>query len=270
MTKNLLVILILNIIFINLTAQDWIYPDNVEITNQALGSIDSVGSFFDLVIPIGFSDLMSDPSDYPDLDTTYNLPFNGIFRNGTLLRDYIDSLGGKIDIENFFKPQLEDYFDVTSNGLHTLLVKFMRTPSDSGSYTPDSTFSYFESLTNEPLLEDETVKLQIFEQILDNVAQDYSTDLNNADAIHFIFKVGGQISRTDLFYEDRGGTTSQISHSPNNYPVTLNWTARSIVHERLHLLGLDDRKGAFAAFSYDAMDNFGVPAPKYSLYAQRP
>jgi len=57
------ILLLVLVTYISSLSQDWAIGDDVDSTTTGFGTVNSHGSYYDLVIPIGFSDLMSSSSE---------------------------------------------------------------------------------------------------------------------------------------------------------------------------------------------------------------
>lgn len=249
-------------------AQTGGFSDSVSTSNSAVGSINPIGDYYELVIPIGFIDRkINDTLVYPFLYNDSTFLTTGVFLNGTALVDSINTLGGQLDIEAWFKPQLDHYFDFSSNGSSTLEVDFIR-KTNGEPYTPYDSLQYFIDLEGSDYAVIKEQYEEICSQVLEQVEDDFPTLFNNADAFHFVFHVGSTSKRE--FFGNHGGTVKILNYDGTDYPISINYKSDAIIHERLHLLGLGDKKGVYTTGPYDVMSNWSVSPTRYSLFNQRP
>lgn len=159
------------------------------------------GDFYELVIPVGFSDRLDNDGTlhWPTLKNSTTYPKHGVFPDGTLLKDYISNNGNEIPIEDWYEPMLDSFFDTHSKrnstpSLHTVDFEFVK-KADGTPYTPDHNMAYLISKYDT----DSNIIFFHYEEILtevvDNIYADNPTLINNADALHFVFKVGSTAMR---------------------------------------------------------------------------
>ncbi|MFH1525418.1 MAG: hypothetical protein ABIG69_02025 [Bacteroidota bacterium] len=235
-------------------------------------SIPYLGNFEELVIPVGFSDR---DNAWPVLSNSSYYPKHGVFPNCDLLRDSIAEYNNAYPIENWYEPMLDDYFDTHSNGLHTVDFEFIK-KSDGKPYTPD--YSMAQWIIENNNVDTNVIwnkRKEILLQVAENMYADNQNVFNNINALHFVFNVGS--TNPDEFDTTYGGTIEDNLRLESNSvvyfegPISINWKTDAIPHERLHMMGLPDRKTNISGMScYDMMDNRGFIVSERSLYGQRP
>jgi len=213
-------------------------------------TIPNTGNFNELVIPVGFSDR---GNAWPVLTNSTYYPLHGVFPNGILLKDSITQNSGAIQVEDWYEPMLDDYFNTHSNNLHTVDFEFVKR-SDGKPYTPDYSMAQWivendnvdTNIICDPYVPSNSITKGILTQVAENMYADNPNVFNNINAIHFVFNVGRTNKRE---FNTKFGVTiiNNISLENNNIiyfegPITINWKIDAIPHERLHLMGLQTER----------------------------
>ncbi len=145
----LLVLLSVHLIFSQIKPQildSLDVPDAFEDPEYKITSLNLTGNFNELVICVGFPDLPFS-LDYPTInhDNSGYFPKLGTFPDGTLLEDYVVSQGGSIPMDDWFKPALDNFYDIVSGGVYTVDFDFLKRDSYY-RYLTTHPFSYFVNL----------------------------------------------------------------------------------------------------------------------------
>jgi len=265
-----LILLLFLVSISSIIAQDFEITDDITSSEDALGSIPKIGSFHDLIIPVGFNDRRDQNNQilWPVLtNDDYVYTTLGMFRNGMLLETRISRNGGSIPFDEYYGEGYNEYFDVISNGRHTLDVDFVSQPNGN-PFIASNDLSYYGSGSGVIWNNYQAICSDILTQI-ENV---YPGKIDSADAIHLIFEVGS--TSKDDFDDEHAGTIDLNEYNGQDIPMTINYYPKSIVHERLHLLGLIDRKVSSskktASLQYDMMCNIDATPARWSLQGLRP
>jgi len=209
-----------------------------------ISSINLTGNYHELVIAIGFPD--RNPT-YPRVWASMSYPLLGIFRNGTLLKDYVDQQGGSIPMDTWFKPAFDTYFNTHSNGVYNVDFTFVK-KSNGNPYTTTNTFDYFKALNggdpNSVIMNNITM---IVTEAVRNIYADNPSLFSGKSAIHFVFNVPGSPNTTkNEFWTFASGTIDNSITIKNSLgtitiytgPVSYQWNTETIIHERMHIIGL--------------------------------
>lgn len=254
-------------------------------------SIPFTGDFTDLVIAVGFPDRAP---TYPQITNNSSYPKLGVFRNGTLLRDYITQQGGSISLEEWYEPAFDTYFDTHSGGIYNVDFIFVKRPNGN-PYTTINNYSHFRTLNNGS---DINVFWNKWNEIMNEVAENMITDdpniFNDVDAVHVVFNVSG--NQKNEFHIEHGGTVKSSGTLKNTLgqilysgPLSIQWNVDAVIHERLHIIGaISGTPSGFVGFpdrgfdrtqtshsnltgNYDMMYHSGNSIPaEYSLFGLPP
>lgn len=243
--KIIFKIIILLSVFLPLYGQSYEMNclDNIEdvenenvTTIMMMTPVNLTGDFQELVVAVGFSD--RNPA-FPTINNNPAYPNPGTFPDGTLLEDYITSQGGSIPFDDWWEPALDSYFDTHSRGIYTVDFSFPR-QANGDPYEPTNSMAYFISQNT---TSDTNVIFNLYQQILDEVAENMWLDNNNIfngiDAIHFVFHVGS--TAKNEFHIEHGGTIDINETLDGTYgtyftgPVSIQWNPDAIAHERMHI-----------------------------------
>ncbi|MCU7492671.1 MAG: T9SS type A sorting domain-containing protein [Ignavibacteria bacterium] len=204
-----------------------------------VSSVNLTGNFNELIIVVGFPDRTH---SYPRLTNDAEFPLLGAFPDGTLLSDYINSHGGSISADEWYRPALTDFFSNQSGGLYT--VNFSCPKQANGDpYLTTRTFAGYIADNGSGVSVVKSKNTNIASDIVNNVYNANPSLFNNVKALHLVFTGITQ----DEFYHEHGGfvdpgNTYTITSSVTgavifNGPIDFQMSMGAIAHERMHMIG---------------------------------
>lgn len=226
----------------NIGTSPCLFPQQTKKSKKALSktiekTISLVGKSRELVIIMGFPDR---DQSYPVLkNKDEKFPLPGAFPDGTLLTDYINSHGGSIPVDLWYKPALNHFFSVYSGRRYDIQFDFLKRSDNKVYTTKDNLQTWIDKAKSA----DDVIWnnwLEMTGQAAEQIYKDNKNAFDEVKAIHFVFT---GINKNE-FNTLHGGTVqwdTEIKGPDNNVyyrgPVSIQRDVNAIAHERMHILG---------------------------------